>query len=154
MALRWGPEFILIYNDGYAPILGEKHPWALGLPAREVWPEVWHQIEPMHRDILAGTRGAIFADDILLRIQRHKDRWEDARFTLSYSPTPDPTAPSGIGGVFVTAVEIDGADRDREPAPRRPRRRCGTSTKPSSSRWRRAPASATASGPTRAICWW
>ena len=106
MALRWGPEFILIYNDGYAPILGEKHPWALGLPARDVWPEVWHQLEPVHRDILAGTSGAIFADDILLRIRRHQDRWEDARFTLSYSPTPDPTAPSGIGGVFVTAVEI------------------------------------------------
>jgi len=105
MALRWGPEFVLIYNDGYAPILGEKHPWALGLPARIAWSEVWHQIEPIHREILDGKRGAFFTDDILLRIQRHKDQWEDARFTLSYSPTPDPTAPSGIGGVFVTAVE-------------------------------------------------
>jgi PAS domain S-box-containing protein len=105
MAMRWGPEFVLIYNDGYAPILGEKHPWALGLPARIAWSEVWHQIEPIHREILDGKRGAFFTDDILLRIQRHKDQWEDARFTLSYSPTPDPTAPSGIGGVFVTAVE-------------------------------------------------
>ena len=105
MALRWGPEFVLIYNDGYAPILGEKHPWALGLPARVAWSEVWHQIEPIHREVLDGKRGAFFTDDILLRIQRHKDQWEDARFTLSYSPTPDPTAPSGIGGIFVTAVE-------------------------------------------------
>ena len=35
MALRWGPDFVLIYNDGYRPILGEKHPWAFGRPARE-----------------------------------------------------------------------------------------------------------------------
>ncbi len=105
MALRWGPEFVLIYNDSYAPILGEKHPRALGLPARVAWSEVWHQIEPIHREVLDGKRGAFFTDDILLRIQRHKDQWEDARFTLSYSPTPDPTAPSGIGGIFVTAVE-------------------------------------------------
>jgi hypothetical protein len=48
MALRWGPDFVLIYNDGYRPILGEKHPWALGLPSREAWSEVWHQIEPIH----------------------------------------------------------------------------------------------------------
>jgi PAS domain S-box-containing protein len=35
----------------------------------------------------------------------HATWWEDARFTLSYSPTPDPTAPEGIGGIFVTAME-------------------------------------------------
>jgi PAS domain S-box-containing protein len=105
MALRWGPDFVLIYNDGYKPILGEKHPWALGRPAREAWSEVWHQIEPIHREVLSGVRGAFFTDDILLRIQRHQGQWEDARFTLGYSPTPDPTAPTGIGGVFVTAVE-------------------------------------------------
>jgi len=48
----------------------------------------------------------VFAEDTLLRIQRHQDRWDDAHFTISYSPTPDRTAPGGIGGIFVTAVEI------------------------------------------------
>ena len=105
MALRWGPEFVLIYNDGYRLILGEKHPWALGRPAREAWSEVWPQIEPLHRQILSGESEAVFARDVLLRIQRHGDRWEDARFTLSYGPTPDPTSPTGIGGIFVTALE-------------------------------------------------
>src|SRR5271170_5967282 len=32
MAVRWGPDFVMIYNDGYRPILGVKHPLALGLP--------------------------------------------------------------------------------------------------------------------------
>ena len=105
MALRWGPEFVLIYNDGYKLILGDKHPWALGLPARIAWSEVWHEIEPVHRRILSGESQAVFHDDILLRIQRHQGQWEDARFTLAYSPTPDATVPSGIGGVFVTAME-------------------------------------------------
>jgi hypothetical protein len=36
MAVRWGPDFVMIYNDGYRPILGDKHPRALGLPFREV----------------------------------------------------------------------------------------------------------------------
>jgi PAS domain S-box-containing protein len=105
MAVRWGSDFVLIYNDAYKAILGEKHPWALGLSSAQAWSEVWHKIEPIHCEILSGRQGAFFAEDILLRIQRYENRWEDARFTLSYSPIPDPTAPSGIGGVFVTAME-------------------------------------------------
>jgi len=106
MALRWGPEFILIYNDSYRSILGDKHPWALGLPSPVAWSEVWPTIGPFHRAILAGDSGPIFEEDMLLRIKRRGiDEFEDGRFTLSYSPTPDPTVSGGIGGVFVTVVE-------------------------------------------------
>jgi two-component sensor histidine kinase/PAS domain-containing protein len=105
MAVRWGPEFVMIYNDGYRPILGDKHPWALGLPFREVWPEVQTQLRPLHEAILAGKHSAFFAEDLLLKIQRHGAKWEDARFTISYSPVPDASAPTGVGGVLITAVE-------------------------------------------------
>ena len=122
MALRWGPDFVLIYNDGYKPILGDKHPRALGLPFRDAWPEVQPRLGPLHEEILAGKNPGIFAEDLPLRIQRYGDAWEEARFTVSYSPTPDPTAPSGVGGVLVTAVEttervrIESALRDAEAA--------------------------------------
>jgi PAS domain S-box-containing protein len=106
MALRWGPEFVLIYNDAYRPILGDKHSWALGLPASVAWAEVWPQIEPFHLAIMSGASEAVYTDDTLLRIQRFQDRWDDAHFTLGYSPVPDPTAPGGVGGIFVTAMEI------------------------------------------------
>ncbi len=105
MALRWGPDFVLIYNDAYRPILGDKHPRAFGRSAREAWAEVWPRLEPGHLAILNGDSPALFAEDILLRIRRHGERWEDARFTLSYSPVPDPAAATGVGGVLVTAVE-------------------------------------------------
>src|SRR3984957_6463217 len=105
MAVRWGPDFVMIYNDGYRPILGDKHPWALGLPFREVWPEVQTQLRPLHEAILSGKRSAFFAEDLLLRIQRHGAEWEDARFTISYSPIPDQTTSTGVGGVLVNCVE-------------------------------------------------
>ena len=105
MAVRWGSEFAMIYNDGYAPILGDKHPWALGLPFREVWPEVQATLRPLHEAILSGKRGAFFAEDLLLRIQRHGSEWEDARFTISYSPIPETSSRTGVGGVLITAVE-------------------------------------------------
>jgi PAS domain S-box-containing protein len=104
MAVRWGPDLIMIYNDGYRSILGDKHPSALGLPFREAWPEVQDQLGPLHRAILVGARPAIFNEDLLIRVKRY-GRWEDGRFTVSYGPIPDPTAPSGIGGVLITVVE-------------------------------------------------
>ncbi len=105
MALRWGPEFVLIYNDGYRPILGDKHPAAFGLPVREAWPEVWRELEANHTAILSGSSPGLFFKDILYRIQRRGDEWDDAHFTLSYSPVHDDTAPTGVGGVQVSVVE-------------------------------------------------
>ena len=115
MCVRWGPEFVMIYNDGYRPILGDKHPAALGLPFHEVWPEVQPQLRPLHEAILNGTSGAFFAEDLLIKVQRRgTSDWEDARFTVSYSPIPDEKAPTGVGGVLVTAVETTDRVRTEE----------------------------------------
>jgi PAS domain S-box-containing protein len=106
MCVRWGPELVMIYNDGYRSILGAKHPHAFGLPFHEAWPEVQTQLLPVLQPILNGTSGAYFAEDLLIKVQRRGSlEWEDARFTVSYSPVPDDTVPNGVGGVLVTAVE-------------------------------------------------
>jgi len=39
MFVAWGIDRTLIYNDAYAPMLGERHPAALGRPFSETW--VW-----------------------------------------------------------------------------------------------------------------
>ncbi|GIZ47723.1 hypothetical protein CKM354_001080800 [Cercospora kikuchii] len=38
-ALYWGPSKTLIYNEPYSSVLAERHPWALGKTADQVWPE-------------------------------------------------------------------------------------------------------------------
>src|ERR1700751_2426406 len=63
MAIRWGPELVLIYNDAYRAILGDKHPSALGQPLSEVWPEIYDQLGPLNEAILQGEREAFFAED-------------------------------------------------------------------------------------------
>src|SRR5580765_6392314 len=45
--LWWGPQFCSLYNDAYVPILGKKHPRALGQPVQEVWHEIWHILKPL-----------------------------------------------------------------------------------------------------------
>jgi two-component sensor histidine kinase/PAS domain-containing protein len=105
MAVRWGPEFILIYNDGYRSILADKHPWALGLPFRIVWPEVVSELIPLQEAILAGDSPGVYSEDRPLTIRRRGLNLETAYFTVSYSPIPDPSLATGVGGVLVTAVE-------------------------------------------------
>jgi PAS domain S-box-containing protein len=106
MCVRWGPDLVMICNDGYRSILGTKHPQAFGLAFNKAWPEVQAQLLPVLQPILNGTSGAYFAEDLLIKVQRRGSlQWEDARFTVSYSPVPDDTAPNGVGGVLVTAVE-------------------------------------------------
>jgi hypothetical protein len=104
MAVRWGPDLIMIYNDAYAPLLGQKHPAAFGRPLREIWPEIWDELGPMNDAILKGQRGSFFAENHRWRIDRYGAP-EDAYFTISYSPIPEPSAPNGIGGLLTTAVE-------------------------------------------------
>ncbi|WFE29007.1 SpoIIE family protein phosphatase [Solwaraspora sp. WMMD791] len=43
MALVYGDDFLMIYNDAYADLLGDKHPHAFGQPAAEVFADSWHQ---------------------------------------------------------------------------------------------------------------
>src|SRR5580704_16080110 len=114
MAIRWGPELVLIYNDAYRPILGDKHPRALGKPLSEVWTEIYEELGPLSQAILSGARAAYFAEDQKWTVQRHGDRREQAHFTISYSPIPDKTAPRGIGGVSTTVVETTEWVRNEE----------------------------------------
>ena len=42
-----GSPHRIVYNVAYASILGTQHPWALGRPALEVWPEIFDVIGPL-----------------------------------------------------------------------------------------------------------
>src|SRR5579872_3304383 len=100
MVVMWGSELVLFYNAGYVPILGAKHPWAMGKPMHEVWPEIWETIGPMLHGVLS-TGVATYDEDLLLPLHR-SGYLEECYFTFSYSPIGDA---DGIGGVFCAVAE-------------------------------------------------
>ena len=104
MAVRWGPQLVTIYNDAFMPTLGARHPDVFGKPLIEQWPEVADELVPLHTAIMRGEHPGIFSKDRFNKVTR-RGFSEDAYFTISYSPIPEPTAPNGIGGVFVTLLE-------------------------------------------------
>ena len=69
MAIYWGADSWLMYNDAWRPILGGKHPWALGMSARDAWPELWPTIQHYYRSVLTTGR-ANWRTDELLPMQR------------------------------------------------------------------------------------
>src|SRR3569833_3819219 len=84
IAIYWGPELSLLYNDAWSPILGRKHPQALGRPGREVWPEIWDTIGPMFAQVLE-TGAPTRSKDQLLAMYRHGFT-EECYFDYTFSP--------------------------------------------------------------------
>ena len=82
-----GDDLLLIYNDGYKRVLGAKHPRALGRPGREVWSEIWPEIESMFGSVRSGE--PVYAEDALFLMERHEGPPERAWFTFSLSAVRD-----------------------------------------------------------------
>jgi PAS domain S-box-containing protein len=97
----WGPQLVKIYNDAYRPLIGGKHPWALGSAAREVWPEIWSVIGPMLNQVMERGEATV-SDDLLLLLER--DGYpEECYFSFSYSPIRDESG--RVAGVFTPVIE-------------------------------------------------
>ena len=41
VSIAWGPHRVQIYNDGYWPICGGKHPHSMGQDFKECWFSAW-----------------------------------------------------------------------------------------------------------------
>src|SRR5580700_7519801 len=83
IALYWGREFIMLYNDALLPMVGaNKHPWAMARPAFEVLPEIREVIEPLLLRVIE-TGEAIWSEDTMLPLVRG-DAPEEGYFTFTY----------------------------------------------------------------------
>ncbi len=85
-----GPHLVLIYNDAYKTVLGNKHPAALGRPGADVWAEIWPEISPLFQQIRRGGP-PIFAEDAQFVTRRTNDRGDGAEtwFTFALSAVRD-----------------------------------------------------------------
>jgi PAS domain S-box-containing protein len=100
LAIYWGPQLILLYNDAERDVLGALHPRVLGRPAAEVLADVWDVVGPMLHGVLA-TGEATWSVDQALRLNRN-GFVEDAFFTYSYSPILEG---GDVGGVLLVTFE-------------------------------------------------
>ena len=101
VVLWLGDGLTTVYNDGYIPMLADKHPWAMGTPALDVWWEIRDIIEPMLAGVVE-TGVATWSDDLLLMLVDRGRPWEKY-FTFTYSPIF--RHEGKVGGVFCAVHE-------------------------------------------------
>ena len=86
ICLFWGHEQNLIYNDAYAPFLGQREPTALGGKFDQVWSDIWADIAPIVAAALSGE--GIWFDEMPLTMSRNGYP-EETYWSFSYSPLYD-----------------------------------------------------------------
>src|SRR6516164_8079655 len=101
LAIYWGQDLILLYNDAEREVLGSLHPHALGKPAREDLVDMWDTVGPMLHKVLEYGE-ATWSVDRPLTLDRY-GFLETAYFTWSYSPIPNDVG--SIGGVLLVTQE-------------------------------------------------
>ena len=103
MLIGWGPDLIVIHNDSYGEILGDRRP-ALGRPLREVWGDIWDVVGDNAARVMAGE--TVFMEAAPRPLKRG-GRVETAWVTSCYNPIRgEDGAVAGLFGV-VTAVSGD-----------------------------------------------
>lgn len=101
MFVAWGPERTMLYNDGYALMCANRHPWALGKPFAAVWADIIEDVGPIMDAAYIGV--PTYMDDIEFTMMRH-GRPVETHFSFGYTPVHDESGK--IAGMFCTALEI------------------------------------------------
>jgi PAS domain S-box-containing protein len=100
VCIAWGPDLTLLYNDHHVPILGTKHPEALGKPYPEAWPEIWDEYRPIVEATMEGEAQRFIDRPVALAGRPGRPMsW----FTFSWTPVRDETG--HIAGFFCSATE-------------------------------------------------
>jgi formate hydrogenlyase transcriptional activator len=83
--IHWGwPDLVVLYNDAFIPLVGDKHPAALGTRLFDSWPELRPTIENMLVRVFSTGHAALSKD--LLHVYRRNGYLEERYLTASFNP--------------------------------------------------------------------
>ena len=110
MAIAWGEQYTLLYNDAFVPFLGARHPAMLGRPLAEAWQEGWPSIAPLVERAYGGESLECKAQPMKVVRAGHDGQ---GRFKSYFSPLrDDDNSIAGICWQLVEAPADAGADPD------------------------------------------
>jgi hypothetical protein len=84
MVFLGAQDLCLVYNDASIPILGDRHPTALGCRGEQVWWDVWEQVGPMIVGVVV-TGAAVWSENLQVTFD-YQGKPQERYFTLSHSP--------------------------------------------------------------------
>lgn len=93
--LWWGPNYVAIYNDLFAPLCHGVHPTLMGSTYAEGFPEIWPHISAMFNDSMTTGIGRNVTSDAPLLVERNGWK-EEAFFSGSFVPIGPKGSPLGF----------------------------------------------------------
>ncbi|CAG8442200.1 14770_t:CDS:2 [Dentiscutata heterogama] len=78
------PDWLVVYNKAFIPLLKAKHPYALGKPTMDVWPEVYDRMLPQFEYVRTTGKG-IYRKNTCLELLRDGYA-EESYFDYTFSP--------------------------------------------------------------------
>jgi hypothetical protein len=78
------PDLVVLYNDAFIPLIGDKHPTALGARLFDSWPELRLTIENIQERVFSTGQAALSKD--LLHVYRRSGYFEERYLTASFNP--------------------------------------------------------------------
>ncbi|MDR5761246.1 ATP-binding protein [Caballeronia sp. LZ035] len=112
LVMLWGIPGTMIYNDAYAVFAGGRHPFLLGKPVEDGWPEV----AAFNRNVVDSclTGQVLSYKDKQLTLHR-SGKPEEVWMDLHYSPvTEDDGRPAGVISIVFETTEKVLAERERQ----------------------------------------
>lgn len=110
MALAWGPSGVLLYNDAWRPLLGDRHPATLGEPADGVLEAIWPGIGGLLQQVRA--HGEAITERGLSLDGHPPGTLRKTWFDLVLNPLP--AADGTISGVLLVATDCSARMRLEE----------------------------------------
>ena len=103
ITLFWGRDLVMLYNDAFRPIHGEKHPTTLGACAPVALAEAWDVLGPLVARTLETGEPLYVQNGLVMFARRPGGLKEESYFTWSYNPTIGEDGE--IAGLFAIANE-------------------------------------------------
>jgi len=95
ISVFWGPELVLLYNDAYREVLGDRHPADLAARGRDICPDASVVLEHVL------SKGMALAPPLEPSRGEAKRAHPASELHLSYSPIRDESG--AVGGVYCSA---------------------------------------------------
>jgi formate hydrogenlyase transcriptional activator len=98
--IHWGwPDLVVLYNDAFIPMIGDKHPIALGTRLFDSWPELRPTIEDTLESVVTAGKAAL-AENLLHVYDRH-GYLEERYLTVSFNPIVLDSGKTGGSFTFI-----------------------------------------------------
>jgi signal transduction histidine kinase len=102
IAICWSKELNILYNDKYADLLVDGNGAHLGLPCKQIWPEIWDDLEKQFKEIFE-TGKSIRKRFQKILINRHGSLEE---CNMGYSMVPIRDRKGKVVGVWKEVIEV------------------------------------------------